>query len=286
MSGKIRPHSYPKTRQELSHAHAHARKSINPPKEDLISESDPTSNTGSDECKHSETTIEDGRNICTQCGEHLTLEYDQEQEWRYYGEHDNKHADDPSRCQYRKSPEKGIRKDLEKFNLPVQIINLADELYFEVTKGEIKRSNLRKGIMFACVFEAYKELKNPKTPEELQTMFNLDRKNMSKGITYFTLRTPNRQRYYITAEHFIPKILNMLKINDEHIQNVLGLYKEFEKRSSSVNHSNPQSISSGLVYYYLKKITADITAAKFGKIVGLSEITISRIANEIEDTLG
>jgi transcription initiation factor TFIIIB Brf1 subunit/transcription initiation factor TFIIB len=239
-------------------------------------------------CSHVDTINENGIELCVDCGEALHSKLLTTQEWRFYGANDNQHSSDPNRCQMRKVQDKGIKKDLEKLGLTTQVIDIADDLYFKVTKGDIKRNNLRKGIMFACVFEAYKKIDTPQIPEHLQKLFNITRKNMSKGINYFRLGMPKddiSDIKYITAEHFIPKILDKFNIKSDHLQPILNLYKLLESKSSVINRRNPQSISCGLVYYYLKRLNVDIHPSKFGKVVDLSEITITNIVTEIEDIL-
>lgn len=236
-------------------------------------------------CKHEETEINNGVIECCMCGQHLDEVMDQGQDWRFYGSSDNKNSSDPSRCQFRKSPDKGIRKDLEKLNLPPNVINIAEQYYFEVTQGEIKRGNLRKGIMFACVFEAYKDIKKHQTPDQLRALFCIDKKNGSRGITYFFRRKKKHEREYITAEHIIPKICEKFQFTQEATDEVLDLFNELKKKSPKLEQSYPQSISCGCVYYVLKRKNLDISGEQFGKIVGLSSITIAKKATEIEDIL-
>jgi hypothetical protein len=50
-----------------------------------------------------------------------------------------------------------------------------------------------------------------------------------------------------------------------------------ERKSNVIDKRNPQSVSCGLVYYYLRRLNVDITPAKFGELVGLSAITITNI---------
>jgi len=234
-------------------------------------------------CSHIETTLHNGVNICVDCGEQINEFYSNDKEWRYYGESDNRYSSDPARCQFRKNPDKGIKKELEKMGFSVEISNIADQLYLKVTNGDIKRSNLRKGIMFACVFNACKEKGDPQIPEELQKKFQIDRKNMSKGLTYYHMRCPNRNNStYITVEHFIPKVMEKFNAKQHHIEVVLKLYEVVKNSSSILIRSNPQSVSSSLVYYYLKKLDPEISINQYSKVVGLSEITILRIINEIE----
>ena len=237
-------------------------------------------------CLHKDISLTEGKPICKDCGIHISEKLSSEEEFRLFNEIDNKSSSDMTRCQFRKTPDKGIRKDLERFSLPSEVVNIADQLYFEVTQGDIKRSNLRKGIMFACVFEAYKESGKAQTPESLQQVFGLTRKNISKGLTYFYLRSNKKQREYITAQHFIPSILEKLNIKIEHAPKVLNIYKQIENKSAELNARNPQSVSCGLVYYYLKKINADIPVNQFGNAVGLSDITINSISNIIDEIIG
>ena len=236
-------------------------------------------------CLHTATEILNGVIECADCGEHLEDVMDQEQEWRYYGNSDNKNTSDPSRCQCRKNPDKGIRKDLEKLNLPTQVINLADSYYFEVTQGEIKRGNLRKGIVFACVFEAYKDINKLQLPDQLRKLFCIDKKNGSRGITYFFRNKKKTERQYITAEHFIPKICEKFNFTPEAVEEVLELYRHLKTKNQSLDHSYPQSVSSGCVFYMLKKKNVDITGVQFGKIVDLSSITVLKKTAEIEEIM-
>lgn len=246
----------------------------------------PSEESGDEKCSHiNKHTNDAGAEFCTDCGVQLDSGISQDQEWRYYGESDNKHSSDPSRVQYKKNPEKGIRKDLERLNIPIEVVNRADDYYYEVTKGDIKRSNLRRGIIFACVFQAYKDLNQPQVPDQLINVFKLNRKAISKGLIYFKMRCnriPEANQNYITPRNFIPGLLEKFQVTDEHVQIIMELYDKIEHRSSLINKSNPNSVSAGLIYYYFKKNNIDISASKFGKIAELSEITVQKIANEIE----
>lgn len=237
-------------------------------------------------CLHKETEVVNGVVECVDCGEHLDEVVDQEQEWRYYGSSDNKNMSDPSRCQARKIPERGIREDLKRLHLPTHIINLADQYYHEVTQGDIKRGKLRKGIMYACVYEAYKDSNKVQLPDELRKKFGIDKKNGSRGLTYFLGRRKNRSnRQYITAEHFIPKICEKFDLLPEVVEEVLELYQQVKNKSHKLDHSYPQSVSCGCVFYLMKRKNIEITPEQFGKIVDLSSITVLKKANEIEEIL-
>ncbi len=162
-------------------------------------------------CPHSSIINEGGIDVCVDCGENIQIE-SFDTEWRYYGDGEKSKSYDPSRCQYRKPQDKGIKKELEKMGFSKDVIDKADYYYQKVTQGDIKRSALRKGIIFSCVFFAYKHYRMRITTDDLDEIFKIGRKNMSKGLTYFKTNIPkNEIDYdnfdYTTAEHFIPKIL-------------------------------------------------------------------------------
>jgi hypothetical protein len=251
-------------------------KSLNKEVPEVEVEVDELENYKNKECLHSESISEHNFIYCKQCGLQLSDDSNGSEVGR----------NDSIRLQYKKMPEKGIAKDLEIYNLPLDVINLADKLYAGVTKEDIKRGNLRKGIIFACVFHAYHKLNKPQTPDTLQKVFNISRKNISKGLTYFCLGNKERGKTeYITAEHFIPKILEKLNIKQECLSECLQLYKSIENKSSLLNRSNPQSVSKGVVYYYLRKLDSKFDLKKYSEEIQLSEITITRICNTIDNVL-
>jgi len=238
-------------------------------------------------CIHEEiiSTLE-GTEICTHCGLVIDTITNFDQEWRYYGSSDTKYSSDPSRVQYRKEVEKGILKELEKYDVPRNVCDRANTLYNEVTKGHIKRGRSRLAIIFACVFNAYIEMNDSKTSEELRDMFNLERREASRALTFFKTHHSSRSSLYISSYYFIPMILNKFKADPSHEENIKRIYKYLEKKDiSKINGSNPKSISAGLVYYYLININKIIDPDTFSKIVGLSKITILKISKFIANVI-
>ena len=240
-------------------------------------------------CSHENHLIEGNTKICRDCGEEIFYFQNSEQEWRYYYENDNKHDDNPSRVTFKRPTDKGIKKDLEAHNLSFskKVIQRANEIYQTSTRGNIKRSRYRLGVIFACVFQAYKDIGDPKTPEELQQKFNIDHKHMSKGLSYISKYGQKQPKTYITPANYIPRILTTLNIKTEHIDNIIEIYERVKNRSDVLNRANPQSVAAGLVYNYLKKRTDEFTEVRklLTKIVDLSEITMQRISNEIDRLL-
>jgi transcription initiation factor TFIIIB Brf1 subunit/transcription initiation factor TFIIB len=240
-----------------------------------------------DICLHKHITNNNEVEICSDCGIEMYKELSLEPEWRFYGNNDSKHSSDPSRCYIRKVDEKNIFKDIQKYDFPVNIGREINTSYLEVTKGQIRRGNFRKSIIFACSFNSYKNQGNPQNPEELREKFGLTKKEASRGLTFYNLNKKDKRKkpIYISPVSFIPRVMQKFNANKFHISKVTELYMRIHNRSKLLNRSNPQSVISGLVYYYFKLIGGNITCPKFSKIVKLSDITISRISKNISEIL-
>jgi len=201
---------------------------------------------------------------------------------------DTKHTQDPNRCHARRHDEKLIFKDVEKLGFSEKIILIANEIYEQVTKGRIYRANSRKGIIFACIFHAYKISGSPQSCEQLIDIFGMDRKIGLKGLKFVNLNAPKDalfRQYQISTEDLISEIMDKFHATDIQKQQVMDIYEKIRDRSSLMNRSRPQSVACGVVKYYINLKNKDISMEYFQSRVGLSEITIQRLVHEIERIL-
>jgi transcription initiation factor TFIIIB Brf1 subunit/transcription initiation factor TFIIB len=244
--------------------------------------------TNNNNCNHTEITVEKNITSCIQCGEILNKEIMHEKEWRYYGTSDSKRTSDPNRVQIRKTDERNIFKDVENMGFSETITNKANEIYIQVTKGQIYRGNSRKAIIFACIFHSYKISGNHQTPENLIKLFGLNRKNGLKGLKIVNVNAPKDSQIhttYITPEHLIKDIMSKFQATQTHINEVIELYSKIKNRSSKLNRSRPQSVAASLTYYWICKKKLNISLKEFAKKVDLSELTINKNAKEVETVL-
>ena len=165
------------------------------------------------------------------------------------------------------------------------IISKADELYNQVTKGQIYRGNSRKAIVFACIFHSYKVSGKHQTPETLIKLFGLNRKNGLKGLKIVNVNAPKDSYIhtsYITPEHLINDIMDKFKASTIQKEEVIILYNSIKNKSSKLNRSRPQSVASALTYYWICKKNINISLKDFAKQVDLSELTINKNIKEVE----
>ena len=239
-------------------------------------------------CIHENIQVLDShQETCLDCGLIISSVISEEQEWRYYGNSDTKYSSDPSRVQYRKEAEKGIMNELSSYqSIPMGIRMRANVLYNEVTKGNIKRGRSRLAIIFACVFNSYIEMGEKKPSEQLRELFNLEKREASRALTFFKENHPSRSSLYVSSYYFIPLILSKFNADASHENNIKKIYNILEKKNiSKINGSNPKSISAGLIYFYLININKNIDPDMFSRIVGLSKITILKISKYIASVI-
>lgn len=242
-----------------------------------------------EDCLHNNTTNEKGIDICTDCGEEISKKITHTKEWRYYGQSDNRHSADPNRVQVRKIEDRTIFRDVDNMGFSDKIISEANELYSEVTKGQIFRGNSRKAIVFACIFHSYKSSGKPQSHDKLIHVFNLNRKIGLKGLKHVNLHAPKKSSVrttYITPINLIEEIMDKFSATVEQKEDVKKLYELIKNKSSKLNRSRPQSVSSGLIYYWICNQKKDISLKQFTKKVELSELTVNKIAKEIAEVLG
>ena len=246
----------------------------------------PEENKGS--CGHENVICEKGVSVCVDCGEEIYHKITNEKEWRYYGHSEIKNASDPNRSQIRKIEERSIFKDVENLGFSESIISKANQIYTQVTQGKIFRGNSRKAIVFACVFHAFKMSGKPQSHERLIQIFNLNRKTGLRGLKYVNLYAPKDSKLrttYITPINLVGEIMEKFSATKDQKDEVISLYEKIKNKSSRLNRSRPQSVASGLVFYWICMKRKDISLKDFAKKVILSELTVNKIAKEIAEVL-
>ncbi len=236
------------------------------------------------QCPCSDAVEEQGVLMCRMCGREIIDNKGN----RWSGIEGGKNIADPTRCQARKVDEKSIFKDVEAYGFSPSIVHMANDIYIQVTDSKIYRGESRRGIIFSCIFHAFKLSGAPQSSDSLNAVFNLDRKVMLKGMKHVSLHAPKHSAFratYITPVEIIDEIMTKLNATKDHKTEVYALYDLVRNRSSIVNRSKPQSVAAGLVYYYITKENKRITMKEFTRIVSLSELTILKLVKEIERIL-
>jgi len=243
-------------------------------------------NIENNDCKHLLIINESGTLLCNDCGRELSKVMSYEKDWRYYGSDDTRKNSDPNRCHIRKMEDKSIFKDVENFGFSDKIVNSANDIYTQVTKGKIYRGNSRKAIIFGCIFHSIKLNGKSYTCENLREIFKLDRKIILKGLKHVNLNAPKESQIRSkinSSKDLVDEYIQKFDMTDEDKTEIFELYQKIKNKSSMINRSRPQSVTSSLIYYYIckKKGFNNVNIKDFVKKVNLSELTINKISKEI-----
>jgi transcription initiation factor TFIIIB Brf1 subunit/transcription initiation factor TFIIB len=234
--------------------------------------------SNSNECQHTNTIVDGNIIVCSECYKEIKKNIMHEREWRYY---ENK-SSDPTRVQVRKSDDKNIFKDVENMDFSEKIISVANDIYIKITDGKIYRGSSRKKIVLGCVYNAYKIEEKPQQVDDLVKLFGLSRKNGYEGVKIVSSNIPNDTVPVISAIHIIDNIMDEFRAKQEHKDEVHKMYKYIENRSSKLNRARPKSVACGLVYFWICLRKKNINIKEFAKKTKLSELTILKMAKEIE----
>lgn len=238
------------------------------------------------DCRHLQVSIVEGSNVCNDCG----MKIDEslvDNETRYFGACDSKFNKDPTRHHQRKDEERSLYYDLQPLNIPQKVIEIANEYYKQIIQNNIYRSKNRKSIVFACTYYAYIDINEPKPPEELSKLFNLNKKRQSRGILTFSKFIRDRKKKVIVPTDLVEKILSDVGVeNKAKVYEYIKYMYEHLTDKKMFKCSNPYSVASGLVYYYIKDIlNMSITKNEYAKIVKLTSVTFETISDEIRTIL-
>jgi transcription initiation factor TFIIIB Brf1 subunit/transcription initiation factor TFIIB len=226
-----------------------------------------------DFCQHTVLVTEQSMLLCYYCGSEVN------RETKYDGYMPNQ-----THCYTRKNKEKSIYLDVQNLDISDHIKDIANDIYLEACKEKIHRGNKRKAIVFASVFHAYKLDKNPQSCETLIRVFNINRKDALKGLKFInenlSKNSPIRT-LYITPEHLIREFLENFQITEQNQAEIVDLYHQIRNRSTAINRSRPQSVASGVIWYWVKLNQKQLNIKDFVKRVVLSELTVIKMAKEV-----
>ncbi len=229
-------------------------------------------------CEHKNMAIINGSEICSECGVVMETNI-------YYGQTENNYSRDPTRCHKRKPDERTISKDVERMEFHEMIVQRANKDYQKVIGNDIFRGARRRAIIVVCIYYAYFYMGEPRTSEDISLKFKIKKKNVKEGFTKYCERFPEASTQYIDAKNLIRQIMVRTNITFTHLRRINKLCDFLDNTSPLLNRSGPKSVAAALVYLYLcleteYKEKVGMTKLKFADIVGLSDITITKLGKE------
>lgn len=181
-----------------------------------------------------------------------------------------------------KPKEKSIAASLAKYpNIPADIIAKADELY---KKDDVKICRQRKRIhlLFYYTLEAYRELFGDVDPNKIGKIFDLKQGDTMTAVSTFNKKKKCTKIKFTSPISLIQTYCYELNIKDDEIvEEICQLCKDTLAKDPILMNSYPQTVASGILWYYFQTTNYEPDRQKFEKIVGRSTATIKKIAKQI-----
>jgi len=149
----------------------------------------------------------------------------------------------------------------------------------------IKRGNNRRGLIAACIFYACKRNGRTRSPKEIEKLFNLKSKEMTRGCKTFNKLMGQVKILYNTQismpEHFVSRYCKELHILKEYIQQALKLAQNIQKLDIVSMHT-PFIVAIGGILLAIDLNKLQISKKAIAEKFSISEVTIVKIYKKIE----
>ena len=266
--------------------------------------------------------------ICSKCGNSINNIINTP-EWRFYGSEDSK-RNDPTRCgmpvntllpkssvgtsvnnkgnymdristrqrwnsmPYKERSKYKIFMEIEtkcqSNKLPKVISDTSKSLYSIIADTKISRGKNRKGIIAACVFNACKECKVPRSVKEISKMFDLESTVLTKGCKNYTeivrlnkisiTRSQNPET--IKLSDFIERFCYNLSMKNEEVEIIKNI-SEMADTLNLIYDNTPPSMATGCIYLTCKLRKNKITKKDISDKCNISEVTVNKCYKKLED---
>lgn len=222
-------------------------------------------------CKHEETSDDNGKKTCLECGELL--------EESYIANH---HSSIIGMKKRRKS-ESSIYNDIP-FYIEQHIKDITIEIYQRATASKIFRNTSKKSIILASLHRASALAGNHISYYDLLDMFLLKQHEANKGFAILSSNIPKKSEFTLkfnqTKEEMISINSKLRKLGMDTklmfnlVANIFNLVKE---NSDIVNTSQPNSIICGCIYFWIVYTRIAKSDDAFSKTVGISKMTLLKV---------
>ena len=175
--------------------------------------------------------------------------------------------------------------------IPKIIIDDAIRYYNKLSDAKTFRGLNRDGILAASIYISFSINKNPRTPREIASIFQLDNTSATKGcknamnilndlemndnngdVTQMTKSTPCT---------FIGRFCSKLNVNQELSKLCLFIAKIVEQYNY-IPENTPNSIAAGIVYYVSIYCNLGISKRDIHLVSTISEVTINKCCKKLE----
>ncbi len=170
----------------------------------------------------------------------------------------------------------------KKGGLPNIIIEESKTYYKTISETSISRGSNRQGIIAACVFQACKKIKVPRSAKEIAGIFKIEMQDMTHGIKRFKeiWRISDSHKLKIRTSNpldYIDRFCSNLSVPGDikHISEFIAV-KAKTSISNLVEDNTSPSIAAGSIYLACSLCNQNISKRQVANACKISEVTIAK----------
>lgn len=176
--------------------------------------------------------------------------------------------------------------------IPKIIIDEAIRYYDKLSDAKTFRGLNRDGILAASIYISFSINKNPRTPKEIATIFNLDNTSATKGcknamniLNDLEMGNAVQNQTIMTKTTpctFIERYCSKLNINQELTKLCMFIGQNVKNRNL-IPENTPHSIAAGIIYYVSLSCNLSVSKKDINKTSQISEVTINKCYKKLEN---
>ncbi len=177
-----------------------------------------------------------------------------------------------------KPKEKSIASDLAKYNVPEDIIARADELYKQ-DDVKICRQRKRLHLLFYYTLGAYRSIHRDVDPNKIAKYFDLTQGDTMTAVSTFNKKKKRSNLTFSSPVKLTGDYCFELKIRDpEIVEEIVNLCRNVICKNPLLLNNYPQTVASGVLWYYFQTYNYEPDRENFETVVGRSTATIKKVA--------
>jgi hypothetical protein len=167
-------------------------------------------------------------------------------------------------------------EDLEGMGVVDQVKDIANTLFIKTVGSRIVRGNTRRGLVFGCIFVAYRMIDKTQNPNVLLKLFDIPRKHALKGLYILNVSCPDVRKFthmnaYSTCKCILESLGYAWAIDEVYAQYVATITRP------DFPHRRIVSVLGGVIYSWSLVNAKDLSITQIAQHSHVSSSTLRTI---------
>lgn len=174
--------------------------------------------------------------------------------------------------------------ELEDFKYSEEVKAEITMLFQEATRGSTKRNKPRRAIIFCCIVTVCKKHGVVFDQNSLKSKLEVSDRNINTAMKEVG-NLIGKASSAITIEDVVRTIIRTFDLRIDLFDSIMAVYHNCKRVSVLFNSAKPETVATGLVYYYLMRHLQDFDQENYFNKSNVSKDTIILVYEDIKTTL-